>query len=82
MSILTSRSIDTTAAGSGAGLLRWVAAWSLRLMTTLMASWHRRATIKALRELDDHTLRDIGVTRSDIEGVLRDKSSLDVWLQL
>jgi uncharacterized protein YjiS (DUF1127 family) len=78
MSILTNPSTDAVVAGLWAGLVRWVTAWPLKLMT----NWHRRATIEALRELDDHTLRDIGLTRFDIEDAMRDKSTLDVWLQL
>jgi uncharacterized protein YjiS (DUF1127 family) len=86
MSILTNPSTDAAVAGPwdklAAGLIRWVEAWPLKLMTMLMTSWHRRATITALRELDDHTLRDIGLTRFDIEDALLDSSSLDGWLQL
>ena len=86
MSILTSRSTDTGAASpwgqSAAGLVRWVAALPFGLMAAMMTTWYRRATIKALRELDDHTLRDIGLTRLDLEDALRDTSSLDLWLQL
>jgi uncharacterized protein YjiS (DUF1127 family) len=33
----------------------------------LMSYWARRAAIKALRELDDRALRDIGIARCHIE---------------
>ena len=78
MAILTTRSTASVASTSWAGLARRVAAWPHGLMTL----WHRRATIKALRELDDHTLRDIGLTRADIEDAMRDKSSVGLWLQV
>ena len=78
MAILITRSTEPVASDRWAGLARRVAAWPLGLMTY----WHRRATIKALQELDDHTLRDIGLTRADIEDVMRDKTSLAVWLQV
>jgi uncharacterized protein YjiS (DUF1127 family) len=78
MSILTSRSAGPLDRGLLAGSLRWIAAWPLRLMT----HWHRRATIRVLRELDDATLRDVGLTRADIDEAARDRSSLDLWLQV
>src|SRR3569833_2135995 len=71
MSTLTSRSAEPLDGGLLAGALRWIAAWPLRLMS----HWHRHATIKALRELDDATLRDVGLTRADIDEAARDKSS-------
>ena len=33
----------------------------------VMSYWERRAAIKALRELDDRALRDIGIARCHIE---------------
>ncbi|EPX78255.1 DUF1127 domain-containing protein [Litoreibacter arenae] len=38
-----------------------------RWMRSAFESWQRRKTIAALRALNDHTLRDIGVHRSNIE---------------
>jgi uncharacterized protein YjiS (DUF1127 family) len=78
MSILINRSPTTVAPSRWIGLVRSGAAWPLALMTY----WHRRATIKTLRELDDHTLRDIGLTRADLEDALRDRSSPDLWMQI
>jgi uncharacterized protein YjiS (DUF1127 family) len=78
MTILSNRSPTTVAPSLWTGLVRWGTAWPL----ALMSYWHRRVTIKTLRELDDHTLRDIGVTRADVEHALRDRSSLDVRLQV
>jgi uncharacterized protein YjiS (DUF1127 family) len=82
MAILTTRSPDTAATDPWIGLVRKVAAWPAALITGLMVSWHHRATVKTLRELDDHTLRDIGLTRADIEDALRERSSADRWTQL
>ncbi|WP_407155532.1 DUF1127 domain-containing protein [Bradyrhizobium sp. STM 3557] len=74
MSILTNRSPTTVPPSPWTGLVRWGTAWPL----ALMSYWHRRATIKTLRELDDHTLRDIGLTRADLDDALQDRSSLDL----
>ena len=48
--------------------------WGRRLsacMTRVMAYWARRETIKMLRELDDHQLRDIGLPRHQIESAVK-----------
>ena len=78
ISILTNRSRPTVAPSLWTELVRSIAAWPL----ALMSHWHHCATIKMLRELDDHTLRDIGLTRANIEEALRDRSSLDLWLRV
>jgi uncharacterized protein YjiS (DUF1127 family) len=36
-----------------------------------MSAWARRETVKMLRELDDHQLRDIGLPRHQIESVVK-----------
>ena len=36
----------------------------------LLGYWHRRAAIKALRQLDDRALRDIGLSRCQIEAAV------------
>jgi uncharacterized protein YjiS (DUF1127 family) len=43
-----------------------VACWS-----SLCRSWDRRRAIGELRSLDDRSLRDIGISRSDIEYIVR-----------
>jgi len=48
--------------------------WGRRLsafMTRVMTYWARRETIKMLRELDDHQLRDIGLPRHQIESAVK-----------
>jgi uncharacterized protein YjiS (DUF1127 family) len=48
--------------------------WGQRLscwMTRVMTYWARRETIKMLRELDDHQLRDIGLPRHQIESTVK-----------
>src|SRR5579872_7459178 len=46
---------------------RWLSAG----MTRVMTYWARRETIKMLRELDDHQLRDIGLPRHQIESAVK-----------
>jgi uncharacterized protein YjiS (DUF1127 family) len=45
--------------------------WFSAGMTRVMTYWARRETIKMLRELDDHQLRDIGLPRHQIESAVK-----------
>ncbi len=54
-----------------------------RAIQALLTHIERRAAIKALHELDDHALRDIGISRCQIEaavgGALSGKSTCVPW---
>lgn len=54
--------------GSIATLARWLLLYPLR---SLMASRKRAAARKRLEDLDDHLLRDIGLTRDSIASAVR-----------
>ena len=58
--------IAPTLANKAGGIARraWQAYWDWRA---------RQATIEILRALDTRTLRDIGLSRSEIDSVVRDK---------
>ena len=43
------------------------ASWLGRLVNGLVAYWVRRQAVKALLELDDRALQDLGIYRSQIE---------------
>jgi len=45
-------------------------AWSERAWATYWSAQARRATVMVLRSLDDRTLKDIGMDRSEIESVV------------
>jgi len=67
----TTNTISSTAAqparpiGTG-GLVQLIAKWARAYAAYL----NRRAAIKALQELNDHQLRDIGISRCHIEGAV------------
>jgi uncharacterized protein YjiS (DUF1127 family) len=48
------------------GFVRWIEAGAHALLTYL----ERRAAIKTLRQLDDRALRDIGISRCQIEAAV------------
>ena len=39
------------------------------LLTRLIANWQARRGVASLAALDDHILRDIGVSRGDVQGL-------------
>lgn len=55
---------------AGAGLLRGVVRWIGIGANNFAVYLHRRAAIKALRQLDDRALRDIGLARCHIEAAV------------
>ena len=66
MSTMSSTAPQPAATGPSAGLIRWVASCAY----ALVGYWDRRAAIKTLQELDDRSLRDIGLPRCYIEAAV------------
>jgi uncharacterized protein YjiS (DUF1127 family) len=60
---ISSSATQPETSGTWDGLVRRIGIWA----SALAAVWERRAAIKALREMDDRQLRDIGVARCHIE---------------
>jgi uncharacterized protein YjiS (DUF1127 family) len=52
--------------------LRTFGAWGIRLASDLAAKRALRSAIRELHQLDDRTLRDIGVSRGEIEFAVRE----------
>lgn len=60
---------------------------SFRRLGTLLGTWayvvvdhlHRRAAIKTLRQMNDRELRDIGLTRSQIENAVYGFANPNAW---
>ncbi len=75
MSIMPRAATQSASAGSLTGLARRFAGF----VDALIVYFHRRATIKALRELDDRELRDIGLLRCHIEAAVKGEANLELW---
>ncbi|MGY4571651.1 uncharacterized protein YjiS (DUF1127 family) [Bradyrhizobium sp. USDA 3256] len=63
MSAISSAAAVPARSGTLGGLLRLLRVWGDALATY----WVRREAIKTLRQLDDRALRDIGLSRCQIE---------------
>jgi uncharacterized protein YjiS (DUF1127 family) len=50
-----------------AAAMEWVAQPLRRLAESLAGSWRHAAARRAFHELDDRTLRDLGMSRSEID---------------
>jgi uncharacterized protein YjiS (DUF1127 family) len=68
--------ISSTPARSGAGA--GFAGWLAMLGNSIAAWWLRREAIKALRQLDDRQLRDIGLARCHIEAAANGDTNPDI----
>jgi uncharacterized protein YjiS (DUF1127 family) len=68
MDTISSAAAQLSASSGLRGFIRWIGICADRLDAYLA----RRDGIKALREMDDRQLRDIGLTRCDIEGAFYD----------
>jgi uncharacterized protein YjiS (DUF1127 family) len=66
MSTLSSAAGRPIQPGSSGGLVRWIEAGAHALLGYV----ERRAAIKTLRALDDRALRDIGISRCQIEAAV------------
>jgi len=68
MSTISSAAARPSASGRPRGFVRWIGIWADRLAAYLA----RREGIKALREMDDRGLCDIGLARCHIEAAIYD----------
>jgi uncharacterized protein YjiS (DUF1127 family) len=66
MTTISSTGAQRSGSGVRGGVIRLVGIWAHRLV----AAWGRRSAINALHELDDRTLRDIGLARDQIDTAL------------
>ena len=60
--------------GTGVGFARWLA----MLGNSIAVWWLRREAIKALRQLNDRELRDIGLARCHIEAAAKGDTNPDI----
>jgi uncharacterized protein YjiS (DUF1127 family) len=63
----------SAAAASSAAPVRWMAGCA----RALIAFWRRREAVRALQQMDDRGLRDIGLTRSHIEDAVRGNAQIE-----
>ena len=69
-----SEAVNALARGVARKLTQWVgtlAGSGIKLTGTLAAEWRLRRDIRTLRQLGDLALRDMGLTRGEIEHVVR-----------
>jgi uncharacterized protein YjiS (DUF1127 family) len=69
---------STNRSSPSVGWIRWL----VNGPAGVLAHWRRRETIKTLQELNDHQLRDIGLTRDQIESAVngvRDPDIVRLW---
>jgi uncharacterized protein YjiS (DUF1127 family) len=51
--------------------------FALATLRRIVLNWWKRRTLRKLRDLDDYLLTDIGITRDELEEVLRMPLTLD-----
>ena len=61
------------------GFFRRVGTWFGTWAYVLVDHLHRRSAIKTLRQMNERELRDIGLTRSQIEDAVCGLANPDVW---
>ena len=71
---MSSITVQSATLGAFGRAVRWMMCWAHALAVYL----DRRAAIKELRELDDRALRDIGLSRCEVEKALRSFVKPDV----
>jgi uncharacterized protein YjiS (DUF1127 family) len=74
MSTMSSTAAQRTTASPSGGFVGWIEGW----VNNLTAHWVRREAIKALRQLDDRALRDIGISRCHIERAVSGVADLEL----
>ncbi|WP_338828110.1 DUF1127 domain-containing protein [Bradyrhizobium sp. 27S5] len=74
MTTLSSTAVAPARPSMLGGLLRLLRTWGDALAT----HWVRREAIKTLRQLDDRTLRDIGISRCQIEPAVAGDLNLEL----
>jgi uncharacterized protein YjiS (DUF1127 family) len=75
MTAISSTAARPAASGLLGGFVRWIGIWA----NVLVARLERRAAMKALHELDDRGLRDIGIARCQIETAVYGRTNPDLW---
>ena len=69
---MSSITVQSVTAGAFGRAVRWMSRWAHAVYLD------RRAAITELRELDDRALRDIGLSRCEVEKVFRGFAKPDI----
>jgi len=75
MSTMSQAAVRPAMSLNSGGFFRRFGIWAQAIVDFL----HRRAAIKTLRQMNDRELRDIGLTRSQIEDAVFGYANPDVW---
>jgi uncharacterized protein YjiS (DUF1127 family) len=75
MTTISSTAAHPAVSGRVGGFVRWIGIWA----NALAAYLERRAAFKALQEMDDRGLRDIGLARCQIEDAVYGRTDRDLW---